>query len=106
MSLPLKFCLEYNQGTNPDHSFYSGYSFYFNSSGPSSPLTSSRLETNVAVRPARPINNTGINPSNMPTTLKSINLTILTTISNAGLLFISSYLTKTTIERVSILAYN
>jgi hypothetical protein len=38
--------------------------------------------------------------------LKSINLTILATTSDVGLLFISSYLIKTTTERVSILAYN
>jgi hypothetical protein len=106
MSLPPKFCLEYSKGTNSNHSFYSGYGFYFNSSGPFSPLTSSGLETNIAIRPARPINDTSINPSDMPTILKLINLTILTTTSNIELLFISSYLTKTTIERVSILAYN
>jgi hypothetical protein len=106
MSLPLKFCLEYNKGTNPNYNFYSGCGFYFNSGGLSSPLTSSRLETNVAMRPPRPINNTSINPSNVPTMLKLIDLTILTTTNNVGLLFISSYLTKTTIERVSILVYN
>jgi hypothetical protein len=106
MSLAPKFCLEYGKGTNSNHSFYSGYGFYFNSGGPSSPSTSSGLETNVAVRPARPINNTSTNPSNILTALKSINLTVLATTSDTGLLFISSYLTKTTIERVSILAYN
>jgi hypothetical protein len=106
MSLPPKFCLEYNKDTNPNYSFCSGYGFYFNSDGPSSPSTSSGLETNIIIRPACPINNTSTNPSDMPTMLKLINLTALTTTSDVGLLFISSYLTKTTIERVSILAYN
>jgi hypothetical protein len=106
MSLLLKFCLEYGKGTNPDYSFCSGCGFYFNSGGSSSPSTSSRLETNVAVRLARPIDNTGTNPSDVPTILKSIDLIILATASDIGLLFIGSYLIKTTIERVSILAYN
>jgi hypothetical protein len=98
MSLPLKFYLEYSKGTNPNYSFYSSYGFYFNSSSPSSPSTSFRLETNVAMRSAHLINNISINPSDMPTILKSINLITLTITNNTGLLFISSYLTKTTIE--------
>jgi hypothetical protein len=52
------------------------------------------------MRSTRPINNISANPSNIPITLKLINLIIATT--NAELLFINNYLAKSTIERVSI----
>jgi hypothetical protein len=96
MSQPLKFCPSYSKATIKNAWFYGNYSIRFYSSGPST----SKLEVSVAIRSTRPTNNTSADPSNVPTALKSINLTIVAT--NAGLLFINSYLAKTTIERVSI----
>jgi hypothetical protein len=67
MSLPLKVYLDYSKSINPNYSFCNNYSFYFNSSSSFSPLTSSRLKSNVTIHFIYPINNTSINPSNMPT---------------------------------------
>jgi hypothetical protein len=95
MSQPLKFCPSYSKATIKDARFYSNYSIRFYSSSPST----SRLKASVAIRFTRPTNNTSADSSNVPTALKSINLTIVAT--NAGLSFINNYLAKTTIKRVS-----
>jgi hypothetical protein len=92
MPLPLNFCPSYGKGIIKDAWFYYSYSIRFNTSGPSA----SGLEAPVAVRSTRPINNTGANSSDMPTTLKSINLA--TAATNAGLSFINNYLAKSTTE--------
>jgi hypothetical protein len=96
MPLPLNFCPGYSKGTIKDTWFCYSYSIGFNASGPSA----SGLEAPVAVRSTCPINDTGANPNDVPTALKSINLIIAAT--NAGLSFINNYLAKSTIERVSI----
>ena len=95
MPLPLNFCPGYSKGTIKDAWFYYSCGIGFNASG----SFASRLEAPIAVRSTRPINDTGANPNNVPTALKSINLTVAAT--NAGLLFINNYLAKSTIERVS-----
>jgi hypothetical protein len=76
--------------------YYSNYSIRFYSSG----LSTSGLEASVAIYSTRLANNISANPSDVSIALKLINLAIVAI--NAGLLFINSYLTKTTIERVSI----
>jgi hypothetical protein len=95
MPLSLNFCPGYNKDIIKDTRFYYSYNIRFNVNSPST----SRLEVLIAIRFTRPINNTSINPSNIPTTLKLINLIIA--IINAGLLFINNYLAKSTIEQVS-----
>jgi hypothetical protein len=100
MSQPLKFCPSYSKATIKNAWFYGNYSIRFYSSGPST----SRLEVSIAIYSTRPASNTSTDPSDVPTALKLINLTVVAT--NAGLLFINSYLAKITIERVSIWSYN
>jgi hypothetical protein len=95
MPLSLNFCPSCDKGTIKDTRFYYSCGIGFNTNGPSA----SRLEAPIAVRSTRPTNNTGANPSDVPTALKLINLTAAAT--NAGLLFINNYLAKSTIERVS-----
>jgi hypothetical protein len=95
MPPPLNFCPGCDKGTVKDARFYCSCGIGFNASGPSA----SGLEAPVAVRSTRPANNTGVNPSDVPTALKSINLAIAAT--DAGLLFINNYLAKSTAERVS-----
>jgi hypothetical protein len=95
MPPPLNFCPNYNKGIVKDTWFCYSYNIRFNTSGPST----SRLEAPITMRSTHPTNNISINPSDIPTTLKSINLTIATT--NMGLSFINNYLAKSTIERVS-----
>jgi hypothetical protein len=95
MPPPLNFSSGCNKGTVKDARFYYSYSIGFNISSPST----SRLKAPITIRSTRPANNTSANPSNVPTALKSINLTIAAT--NAGLLFINNYLAKSTIERVN-----
>jgi hypothetical protein len=95
MPLPLNFCPSYGKGIVKDARFYYSCGIGFNASGPSA----SGLEALVAVCFTRPANNTGINPSDVPTALKLINLAVAAT--NAGLLFINNYLAKSTAERVS-----
>jgi hypothetical protein len=95
MPLSLNFYPGYSKGIIKDTWFCYSYSIGFNASGPST----SRLEAPVAMCSIRPANNTSANPSDVPTILKLINLTIAAT--NAGLLFMNNYLVKSTIERVS-----
>jgi hypothetical protein len=92
MPLPLNFYPGYSKGTVKDAWFCYSYGIGFNASGPST----SRLEASVAVCFTRPANDTSTNPSNVPITLKLINLIIATI--NTGLLFINNYLAKSTIE--------
>jgi hypothetical protein len=75
MPLPLNFYPSYSKGIIKDARFYYNYNIRFNIS---SPFTF-RLEVPVAVHSTRPINNTSANSNNMPTALKSINLTIAAT---------------------------
>jgi hypothetical protein len=95
MPPPLNFCPGYNKGTIKDARFCYSYSIRFNASGPSA----SRSEALVAVRSTRPANDTSVNPSDVPTALKSINLAIAAI--NTGLSFINNYLAKSTTEQVS-----
>ena len=92
MPLPLNFYPNYNKGTIKDARFYYSYNIRFNTNSPST----FRLKAPIAVRSTRPINNTSINPNNIPIALKLINLTIAAT--NIGLSFINNYLAKSTIE--------
>ena len=95
MPLPLNFYPGCSKGTIKDARFYYSYNIGFNASDPSA----SRLEAPITIRSTCPINNISANPSNVPTALKLINLTIAAT--NTGLSFINNYLAKSTIERVS-----
>jgi hypothetical protein len=95
MPPPLNFCPSYNKDIIKDARFYYSYSIRFNTNS----SFASRLEAFVAVCSTRPINNTSTNPSDVPTILKLINLTIAAI--NTGLLFINNYLAKSTIEQVS-----
>ena len=95
MPLPLNFYPGYSKGTIKDAWFCCSCGIGFNASGPSA----SGLEAPITMRSTRPANDTGANPNNVPTALKSINLTIAAT--DAGLLFINNYLAKSTAERVS-----
>ena len=95
MSLPLNFYPSYNKGTIKDTQFYYSYNIRFNINSP----FASRLEVSVAIYFTCPINNINTNPSDMPTTLKLINLVIATI--NTGLLFINNYLAKSIIKQVS-----
>ena len=95
MPPPLNFYPGCDKDTIKDARFYYSYSIGFNASGPSA----SGLEAPITMRSTRPANDTGANPNNVPTALKSINLTIAAT--DAGLLFINNYLAKSTAERVS-----
>jgi hypothetical protein len=92
MPLSLNFCPGYSKGTIKDTRFGYSYSIGFNTSSPSA----FRLEAPIAVYSTRLANNTNINPSDIPTALKLINLAI--TATNVGLLFINNYLAKSTIE--------
>jgi hypothetical protein len=92
MSQPLKFCPSYGKATIKDARFYGDCGIRFYSSGPST----SGLEASVAVYSTRLANNTSADPSDVPTALKLINLAVVAT--DAGLLFINSYLAKTTVE--------
>ena len=96
MPIPLNFYPGYSKGIVKDTWFYYSYSIRFNTNSPST----FRLEALITMCSTRPTNNTSVNPSDMPTTLKLINLTIAAI--NAGLLFINNYLVKSIIERVSI----
>jgi hypothetical protein len=95
MPLPLNFYPDYNKGTIKDAWFYYSCGIRFNASGSSA----FRLEAPIAMCSTRPTNNTSVNPSDVPITLKLINLAIAAI--NMGLLFINNYLAKSTIERVS-----
>jgi hypothetical protein len=95
MPLSLNFCPGYSKGTVKDTRFCYSCGIRFNTSGSSA----SGLKASVVVRSTYPADNTGANPSDVPTALKLINLTIAAT--DAGLLFINNYLAKSTIERVS-----
>jgi hypothetical protein len=95
MPLSPNFYPGYSKGIIKDAWFCYSYGIRFNISSPST----SRSEAPIAMRSTRSTDDTSANPSNMPTALKSINLTIAAT--NAGLLFINNYLAKSTIERVS-----
>jgi hypothetical protein len=95
MPLPLNFYPDYSKGTIKDAWFCYSYSIGFNASGPSA----SGLEVPIVIRSTRSTNNTSANPSDVPTTLKSINLTAAAT--DTGLSFINNYLAKSTTERVS-----
>ena len=94
--LPLNFYSSYSKGIIKDARFYYSYSIRFNTNSPST----FRLEALITMCSTRPNNNISVNPSDIPTTLKLINLIIAAI--NTGLLFINNYLTKSTIERVSI----
>jgi hypothetical protein len=95
MPLSLNFYPSYSKSIIKDTRFYYNYNIRFNASSPST----SRLEALITMCSTRPTNNISANPSNMPITLKSINLAIAAT--NTGLLFINNYLAKSTIEQVS-----
>jgi hypothetical protein len=92
MPPPLNFYLDYSKGIIKNARFYYSYSIRFNASGP----FAFGLEALVAMRSTRPINNTSVNPSDMPIALKLINLAIA--VINTGLLFINNYLAKSIIE--------
>ena len=95
MPPPLNFCPGCGKGIIKDAWFCCTYGIGFDASSPSA----FRLEALVAVRSTCPADNTGVNPSDVPIALKSINLAIAAT--DVGLLFINNYLAKSTIERVS-----
>jgi hypothetical protein len=95
MPLPPNFYSSYNKGIIKDTRFYYSYNIRFNINSP----FAFKLEAPIAIYSTRPINNININPSNMPITLKLINLAIAAI--DAGLLFINNYLAKSTIEKVS-----
>jgi hypothetical protein len=96
MPLPLNFYPGYSKGIIKDARFYYSYNIRFNANS----LSTSGLKAPIAIYSTRPINNTSANSSNVPIVLKLINLIIAAI--NAGLLFINNYLTKSTIERISI----
>jgi hypothetical protein len=95
MPLPLNFYPGCGKGTIKDTWFCYSCDIRFNASG----SFAFRLEAPITVCSIRPTNNTSANPSNVPITLKLINLTIAAT--NMGLLFINNYLAKSILERVS-----
>jgi hypothetical protein len=95
MPPPPNFCPGCGKGTVKDARFCCSCGIGFDASGPSA----SGLEAPVAVRSTRPADDTGANPSDVPTALKSINLAAAAT--DAGLSFMNNYLAKSTVERVS-----
>jgi hypothetical protein len=94
--LSLNFCPSYNKGIIKDTWFYYSYNIRFNIN---SPFTF-KLKAFITIYSICPANNISINLSNVPIILKLINLVIAAI--NTGLLFINNYLTKSTIERISI----
>jgi hypothetical protein len=96
MPPPLNFYPGCSKGIIKDAWFYYSCGIGFNASGP----FASGLEALVTMRSTRPANDTSVNPSNVSTALKLINLAVAAT--NVGLLFINNYLAKSTIEQVSI----
>jgi hypothetical protein len=92
MPLPLNFYSSYSKSIIKDAWFCYSYNIRFNASSSSA----FRLEVPIVMRFTRPINNTGINSSDIPTILKLINLVIAAT--NIELLFINNYLVKSIIE--------
>jgi hypothetical protein len=95
MPLSLNFYFGYSKGIVKDTWFYYSYNIRFNIS---SPFTS-RLEAPITIYSICLTDNINANSSNMPTTLKLINLAIAAI--NTGLLFINNYLAKSIIEQVS-----